>query len=137
MEPMAHDPDRSVASSHAPSPFGRPLDAPPPLGRARDLPAVVSLRAAIEHQAQHERGPARRQARGWLRRISGRADRQILASVAQATESLASFCDDLAERMARLEEVASDVNGTLGQEVTLLRAEVLDVQRRLRPPAGE
>ncbi len=124
---MALDHDGPVAD--APRPWAQPVDAPAPLRRPGDHDAVRSLRSIVQDEAARQTGSLRQRARAWAGRASGRTERRLHASLAAATESLAGSCDELVDRVTRLERVTEDVTGTLGEELTRLRAEVGHLRR--------
>lgn len=69
-------------------------------------------------------GTAWRSVRARARRVSGRPTRRGLYSLAEATDAMARYCDELALRVNAETAVSADVSATLGQELALLRAEV-------------
>ncbi len=74
--------------------------------------------------------------RRWAGRVSGRADRRLLLALAAATEALADHSDLLVDRLSILETLGADVTGVFGEELALLRAEVLHLQRVATSPPG-
>jgi hypothetical protein len=51
--------------------------------------------------------------------------------VADATEATAAHVDRMVDRLNAQEAVTGDVAGALGQEIALLRAEVMELRRSL------
>ena len=101
---------------------------------------MISLRRVVS-----DRNAGGGSFRAWAARVSGRADRRLLLALARATDAVAAHCDQLVDRLAAQEAVTADVAGSFGQELALLRAEVLHLQRtrgrvgartRSREPAG-
>ena len=89
-------------------------------------------------RARSERNAgATRSLRGWAGRVSGRSDRRLLLAVATATDSVASHCDLLVDRLNAQEAVTADVGSTFGEEIARLRAEVASLQRGLAALRGE
>jgi hypothetical protein len=134
VEPMALDHDHPVVE--APRPFAQPTDAPAPLRRSGDRDPLRSLRAILEAEIASRTGSLRQRARAWASRTSGRSERRLLAALAAATESLAGSCDELVDRVTRLERVTADVSGALGEELTRLRAEVGHLRHLVDSPHG-
>jgi len=102
----------------------QPADAPPPLAPAGATDGVRSFR-----RVWSDRNAATRSLRAWAGRVSGRSDRRLLVALAGATEALAVHCDQLVDRLTAQEAVTADVTDSFGQEITLLRAEVVHLQR--------
>jgi hypothetical protein len=125
---MVRDPHDAVAddAESAPRMLRRPAEAPPRLEHLGDREAVMSLRRVMS-----DRNAGGGSFRGWAARVSGRADRRLLLAVAGATDAVAAYCDLLVDRLAAQEAVTADVAGSFGQEIALLRAEVLHLQRTL------
>jgi hypothetical protein len=71
--------------------------------------------------------------RAWLGRASGRADRRLLFALAATTDSIASRCDELAERVVAQEALVADLAETYGAELARLRAEVEHLRKRPTP----
>ena len=109
----------------------RPAEAPPPLEHLGDDQAVISLRRVVS-----DRNADGGSFRAWAARVSGRADRRLLLALAGATDAVAAHCDLLVDRLAAQEAVTADVAGSFGQELALLRAEVLHLQRTLATLEG-
>jgi hypothetical protein len=131
---MVRDAQNAVgdASEQPPRMLRQPADAPAPLGRVGDTESLLTVRRVRANwEAQ-----ARRSLRSWVGRVSGRSDRHLLRALADATDALADHCDLLADRLAGQEAVSADVAGTLGEEVSRLRAEVLHLQRLLTSTPG-
>ncbi len=103
----------------------QPADAPPPLEHVGDSDLVASLRRV---RSERDAGTTR-PLRAWAGRVSGRSDRRLLLALAEATEAMVAHCDLLGDRLAAQEAVTADVAGAFGQEIALLRAEVLHLQR--------
>jgi hypothetical protein len=125
---VALDPQREVARDPEPETtpplFRRPSDPPPRLDRIMASEAIHILQHELSLQ-HGDAGSPRRSARYWARRFTGRSRRRLLVALGTATVALAEQCDRLADRAMTQEEVTADVAGTLGQELTRLRAEVL------------
>jgi len=127
---MVRDPHDAVAdgSARVPRMLRQPADAPPPIGHVGDSDAVAALR-----RVRSETDATTRSLRAWAGRVSGRADRRLLLTLADATEAMAAQCDLLSDRLAAQEAVTADVAGAFGEEIALLRAEVQHLQRRVAP----
>jgi hypothetical protein len=125
---MVRDPDDAVTAGSEPAPpmLGRPADAPPPLDRLGESEAVGTFRRTWS--LQKTGGTS---LRAWAGRVSGRSDRHLLRTVADATETTAAHVDRMVDRLNAQEAVTSDVAGALGQEIALLRAEVMELRRSL------
>jgi hypothetical protein len=63
-------------------------------------------------------------ARSAAARVTGSADRHFLADLVRAVDAVAARCDELSERVGKLEVVADDLARILGEEITQLRAAV-------------
>jgi hypothetical protein len=63
-------------------------------------------------------------ARSAAARVTGNADRHFLADLVRAVDAVAARCDELSERVGKLEVVADDLARILGEEITQLRAAV-------------
>jgi hypothetical protein len=103
----------------------QPADAPAPLAPATASEGVQSFRRAWSDR----NAPAMRTLRSWAGRVSGRSDRRLLEALAHATEAMATYCDQLADRMTSQETVTADIADSFGQEIVRLRAEVVHLQR--------
>ncbi len=105
----------------------RPADAPPPLGHVGAGDAVATFRRVWTQRASAGRQSLRR----WAGRVSGRSDRRLLGTLANATDAVAVHVDLVVDRLNAQEAVTGDVASALGQELALLRAEVMDLQRSI------
>jgi hypothetical protein len=130
---MARDPHDALSAEPAPAPrvLARPADAPPPLAPVGDGDPVQTFRRFWSARLQRATSP-----RGWLGRVSGRTDRSLLLAMAAATDALVAQCDLITERLAALESLTANVTDTFGEEVTLLRAEVLHLRRTASTAQG-
>jgi hypothetical protein len=128
---MVRDPQDAVADGpeRAPRMLRQPADAPPPPGHVGDSAPVLAFRHVWSGRNARSGGSLR----AWAGRVSGRSDRRLLLALAESTEVLAARCDLLVDRLAAQEAVTADVAGALGQDLTLLRAEVLHLQRQMAP----
>ncbi len=115
----------------APLVLTRPAEPPAPLELVGQSPALRALREA---RAGATSTPGRSTLRGWAAKITGRSDGRLLHALADATEVLAARCDEVLDRLAAQEALAADLVGTLGAELTRLRAEVLHLQRTMPTP---
>ncbi len=102
----------------------QPADASPPLGPASETEGVRSFR-----RAWSDWNATTRSFRAWAGRFSGRSDRRLLVALAGATEAMAVHCDQLVDRLTAQEAVTADLADSFGREITLLRAEVVSLQR--------
>ena len=125
---MVRDPDDAVTTGSEPAPpmLRRPADAPPPLSRVGDSDAVAAFR-----RAWSQRKAGRSSLRAWAGRVSGRSDRHLLRTLADATDATAAHVDRMVDRLNAQEAVTGDVAGTLGREIALLRAEVMELRRSI------
>jgi hypothetical protein len=130
---MVRDAHDAIAdeSELAPRMLLRPAEAPPALEHTGASASMVTLRR-IRSERQHGVPGS---LRAWAARISGRSDRRLLVALADATETLATQCDLLVDRVTSQEAVTADVTDAFGRELTLLRAEVAHVRRMLAQPA--
>lgn len=100
----------------------------PTFGSLNQDPALHSFREVVAYErsmaAVRGHGTAWRSVRARARRVSGRPTRRGLYSLAEATDAMARYCDELAFRVNAETAVSADVSATLGQELALLRAEV-------------
>lgn len=103
----------------------QPAEPPPPLDPVAGTDGVTTFRRVW---ADRNAG-ASRSFRNWAGRVSGRADRRLLLAVAGATDAVVTQCDQLAARLASQGAVTADVATSFGSELTLLRAEVVRLQR--------
>ncbi len=126
---MVRDPHDAMtdAADVAPQMLSRPADAPPPLGPVNAAEPVVTLRRVWSDRNASTKGSLR----SWAGRISGRADRRLLAALVGATDAIATHCDLIADRLAAQEAVTEDLVGSFGQEIVQLRAEVLRLQSQV------
>jgi hypothetical protein len=124
----AHE-DLSAAAGQPAPPrmFRRPSDPPAPPPHVTDSPELRSVRETTYRRSQTRRA-RRTSVRRWLARSSGGSDRHLVAALADATTALATHCDLLADRLASQEVLTEDVTGTLGTELTRLRAQVWHLQ---------
>lgn len=136
MEPVVFDSQRRM--SEPPSMLHRPADAPPASARASDLAQVQNFRRELSAQLQMRRSPRlgsrRATARAWLGRLTGRADRRLLFSLAQALEALVEHCDGLGDRLTSQEAMTADLAAAYGEDLTRLRAEVAHLNRLAGTP---
>jgi hypothetical protein len=116
------------ATPAPPSIFETPADGIPTLGSLNQDPALHSFRDVMAYERSmavfRGHGTVWRSVRAWARRVSGRPTRRRLYSLAEATDAMARYCDELALRVKAETAVSADVSATLGQELALLRAEV-------------
>jgi hypothetical protein len=115
----------------APRMLRQPADAPPPVPPVAASDAVRSFRRTWSSWSSHTGYSLR----AWAGRVSGRSDRRLLRSLAEATDAIASQCDLLADRVAARDAVGADVADTFGEEVARLRAEVLHLTRLVGSPS--
>lgn len=125
---MVRDPDGPVSAESEPAPpmLHRPADVPPPLSPLGESDAVATFR-----RVWSQRRAGASSLRAWAGRVSGRSDRHLLQTLADATDATAAHVDRMVDRLNAQEAVTSDVVGALGQEIVLLRAEVMELRRSL------
>jgi hypothetical protein len=126
---MGREPEDAVAGERGPAPpmLRQPADAPPALSQLGSSDQVVLLRRVLADRNARTRWSFR----AWAGRVSGRTDRRLLLALAGATDAVVTHCDLLTNRLSTQETVTADVAGAFGQEIALLRAEVLHLQRSL------
>jgi hypothetical protein len=122
-------------SEPPPRMFSRPAEQAPLLPKLADDERVRSFRAEwsvqLEQRRSARRGSLRTHARYWAGRVTGRADRRLLFAVAGATASMSRHVDELSDRLTARESLGAEVIATLGEEITLLRTEVMRLQNRV------
>ena len=129
---MAINPDRDVDQvsaaglpDAAPRMLSRPVDPQPRLGHLGDSEPWRRLRETRDHRFADLAGqPMKSRLRTWASRTTGRSDRLLLLALIDATETLMARCDLLADRVSALEAGGAEIAEVLGEEITLLRAEV-------------
>lgn len=96
---------------------------------------MQSFRSAWATHAERARlsSPAAR-LRAWVGRVTGRSDRYLLSTVAQATDAVAAQCDALTDRLSSQEAITAEVTAAFGQELAQLRAEVQHLRRLVGTP---
>lgn len=125
---MVFRPDDPVAFDPAPGSLGQPVDAPTPMTHVRDSEAVRSFRSAVAYRNGHPTRPAWAKLRSWVGRVSGRSDRHLLLVLAASTDALMTHCDEMVERLTRLEAGTADTARVFGEELARLRAEVVHLR---------
>jgi len=130
--PLVDNTDAANEEDCAPRMLSRPADPPPLLGHAAQMDSVRDFRREFSAQLQMSQAPRlgslKASMRAWAGRVSGRADRRLLFTVARATDALANHCDALADRLMSLEALSSDVTAAYGEDITRLRAEVVHLR---------
>jgi hypothetical protein len=118
-DPPAEDPP--------PAMFNRSSDVPSPIPHLRHGKEIVKLhREWITRIVPPERPSAGQRAIRVVRRVANRAgsvDREIVADLIRAIDTLASRCDELADRLQHQHIVLDDAVTIYGEELTRLRAE--------------
>ena len=110
--------------------FRRPSDPSDPLPPLRGNDLIVTLHTewarmhATPSAAATLGARIRHRARAVAFRFTHSASRELLADLIRAVDAVAVRCDELSGRVERLEAVADDLAGVLGEEVTQLRAAV-------------
>ncbi len=111
--------------------FERPADAAPALGSLAQEPPVQTFRQVLAYERPtsvlRDSGTTR-SVRAWARQASGRPTRRLLFALADATDAMAGYCDELARRGNTQAAVSAELSATLGQELAQLRAEVHRLQ---------
>jgi len=129
---VAEPPDSSTLFEREPRMFHRPVEPPPELGHATELEALHSLRVEVAAQLDRARSKSFRvRARTWAGRISGRADRRMAFALARADDALAAHCDAIVDRLNTQQYLYGEVTSVLGEELALLRAEVIHLRRQV------
>ena len=117
-----------------PAMFDRPADTPQPIPITSSV-VVQNFRRELSSQVQMRRsrrlGSLRASARAWAGRVSGRADRRLLLSLAEVTNALIEHCDSLVEHINRNQTLAEHVTASFGEDLTHLRAEVNSLHRSI------
>jgi|SRR5580698_4331407 hypothetical protein len=111
----------------APRMLHQPADSPPPAGHVGETSPLVRFRRVWSDR----QNATNRSLRRWAGRITGRSDRRLLLALASATEAMAAHCDLLVDRLTTQEAVTADLASTFGQEITKLRAQVIQLRRSL------
>jgi hypothetical protein len=124
---------KQVASSSIPPPamFDYPSDAPArlvPLQSRSEITRLHDYWTADEPEGTTSRSPGVsrlvRKGRALALRALGRADHDFLADLTRSVDVVVARCDELAEQLARQQDLVDLLVRTLGEEVTRLRAVV-------------
>jgi ABC-type branched-subunit amino acid transport system ATPase component len=123
---MVLDRRRTVTGEETPRVLRQPVEAPAPLPLLRDRSPLQAFRNEWQQQLERAgaRLPLRERARRWAGQISGRSDRRLLFALAQATDALATHCDEMAAGLSTQGAVLEDVATAYGEDLTRLRAEI-------------
>jgi ABC-type branched-subunit amino acid transport system ATPase component len=123
---MVLDRRPTVTGEERPRVLRQPAEAPAPLPLLQDRPPLQALRSEWKQQLERAgaRLPLRERARRWAGQISGRSDRRLLFALAQATDALATHCDEMAARLSSQGAVLEDIATAYGEDLTRLRAEI-------------
>lgn len=132
--------DSVVNDDLAPRMLRQPADAPPPIGRVGQTTPIQEFRrelaAQLHMRATRRLGSLKATTRSWAGRVSGRADRRLLFTLAGAVDALCEHCDLLVDRLASQEALTADVVAAFGEDLARLRAEVLHVRNAVAPPGA-
>jgi hypothetical protein len=113
-----------------PTMFQRPTDPcqpPPPLRSGGPIARMHTEWARLDAAPGNTSSVGDRlrvKARSVAARVTGSADRQFLAELVRAVDAVAARCDELSERVGKLDVIADDLTRILGEEITQLRAAV-------------
>jgi hypothetical protein len=121
----------------APHMLAQPTDAAAPLPLLADGDAIRQLLAALSSLAARDESrslPVR--VRSWVSRVTGRRNRYVLEAVVRATGEIADRCDEVTTRLMAQEGLTSDVARTFGEELALLRAEVIHLRSMIDSSRG-
>ena len=133
-QPVSGPSEKGSDVASPPVMFDRPADPPHPVAVTQSG-TVQGFRRELSAQLQMRRsrrlGSLRATVRAWAGRVSGRADRRLLFSLAEVTNALLEHCDSLVEHISRDETLAEHVIASFGEDLTHLRAEVNGLRRSI------
>jgi hypothetical protein len=130
--PMAGEsqPSRAVSPDEVPpATYSRPTDPPPALTPVRASSPQVELHQAWQQSASTTPGATPsatlgHQARRLVNRGLGRTDRELIAQLIRAVDTVAARCDELSDRLASQQVLLDEVATALTEEVTAIRAKL-------------
>jgi hypothetical protein len=111
--------------------YSRPTEVPDQLSPVRASREVSDLHAKWAGLHAASEGPAvraRQKLLGTIHRVLGRSDDVLVGDLIRAVDVLAARCDELANRMERIEAVVADIAGPLGQDVARLQLQVMQLK---------
>jgi hypothetical protein len=129
---MATEPPQHVAP---PGLLSRPADAPPVLTPLRDSDAIRSLHSGWARLHGAPSTPVaqwQRVVRKVRRNLPfGAADRELIGALIRGVDQIATRCDEIADRLAATELLASEVTNSFGRDITHVRADLMTMRAAL------